>query len=308
MLARVLLVFAAASLFIPGALLAQSATESPESAERITLSPAVSRPNTTSAGGTFSGSLKVINDGNVDYDFAVYARPFSVSGEEYTPDYDTVTERTEAYQWVQFEKTKFTLKAGERIDVGYVVNIPDMAMPGGHYAVLFAETQPSTSEGAESVVRKKRVGSLLYMTVDGDLAEKGSASGIAAKFLQTSRPIAAEVRMKNEGNVHYQANLSARFKSVLGKKNFQLNQEVIVMPGTTRKLPIVWESAPAVGIFKASGTVTYLGETEQLSERYILFVPKPWLITIFVGVGVCIIGIVIKRHYGRKPAQKKHAK
>lgn len=265
-----------------------------DSAERITLSPALSRPSIAEAGSRFSGSLKIINDGTVDYDFALYARPFSVKGEQYKPNYDHVSTRTEAYQWVQFEKTKFYLKAGERVEVTYTVTVPSMATPGGHYAVLFAETQP-TNGATESVVRKKRVGSLLYMTVGGDVKEKGSLVGIDTRGIQTKKPIEANIRVKNDGNVHYMANIRAYYQDLFGAKKFQLNQEAMILPETIRGVPMTWEHAPYFGVFKTGGTIEFLGKKEKLPQKIIVLVPKSLIFILICLVLLSIIFFVLKR-------------
>jgi hypothetical protein len=295
-------IFACTAVVVGGVVSAQDVSQ--ENAERITLSPALSRPSTAETGSVFSGSLKIINDGTVDYDFTLYARPFSVKGEQYEPNYDEVTTRTEAYQWVQFEKTKFHLKAGERVDVTYSVTVPSMATPGGHYAVLFAETQP-TNGATESVVRKKRVGSLLYMTVSGDIKEKGSLVGVDAQGVQTKKPIRANLRVKNDGNVHYMANIRAYYQDLFGAKKFQLNQEAMVLPETVRAIPMTWESAPYFGIFKTGGTVEFLGKTEKLPQKYIVLIPKSLIVTLSGVALLAVVYLVVKRKFHAKASRTK---
>lgn len=269
--------------------------------ESITLSPAVSRPE-LKAGDSATGKLQVINNGTTSYTFVLYARPFSVQGEQYDPNYTEVNERTEAYQWVTFEKTKFDLKAGERVEVNYDVTVPERAKAGGHYAVLFAETQP-TDDGS-SVARKKRVGSLLYMTVDGDIIREGSLESWDTTFLQTKEPVLSTVRIKNSGNVHFQADLKAQYTNIFGKKQFELNQEMLVMPGTTRRAPVAWESAPYFGIFKASGTVTYLDKTEVLEAKWIILLPKS-LISIILAT---LSALIVLTLYNKKRRTKGKSK
>lgn len=256
-------------------------TSSPR--ESITLSPAVNKP-VTNAGATVNEKLTIVNDGETDYRFLLYARPFSVTSEQYDPNFTEVNERTEAYQWVQFERTDLSIKAGETIEVPYILTVPQNAAPGGHYAVLFAETQPPESEGTQ-VARKKRVGSLLYITVNGDLKQSGSIESWKANFWQKARPLNAEVRIKNDGNVHYQASVQATYSNIFGKARFHLNQEQLILPGTTRRVETPWQNAPYLGIFKVSGQVNYLDKTEALPTKWVILLPMP----IIAGVGVIIL-------------------
>lgn len=266
--------------------------------ESITLSPAVSRP-VLDAGGTMSGKITIINDGTSDYSFLVYARPYSVTGEQYDPNYTVVNEKTQAYQWVEFTQTKFKLAAGQKVDVPYSVNVPKNAAGGGHYAVLFAETQPEDVGEGSSVMRKKRVGSLLYMTVNGRLSLAGSVESWDARTWQTSRPLTSTLRLKNNGNTHFQADIQVNYTDLLGKKRFELNKQLFVLPGTTRRIPVEWADAPIIGIYKASGTVSYLNKSETLPARYIVLLPVYFLAATVAVILFAAILIVIKRRKSR---------
>ena len=257
-----------------------SAQQSSDTKESITLSPAVSRP-TVNAGEQISGKLTIINDGQTDYQFLTYARPYSVSSENYDPNYTVVNERTEAYQWVQFSKTEAQLTAGGNIEIPYTVNVPQNASPGGHYAVLFAETQPPKAEGSQ-VVRKKRVGSLLYITVNGDYKQSGILANWSSVFWQPKKPLQADLKIKNDGNIHFQVDSTVNFKNVFGKTRMQLNQQHLVLPGTTRKLPITWENAPYIGIYRIDGSIKFLDKQEALPSKWVLILPVPVLVIIGV--------------------------
>lgn len=270
-----------------------------EESENITLSPAVNRP-TLDAGQRLSDKITVINNGTSDYTFLVYARPFSVAGEQYDPNYTEINEKTQAYQWVEFSQAEYHLAAGQRVDVPYTVSVPQNAASGGHYAVLFAETQPPEGASGSSVMRKKRVGSLLYMTVNGEITMKGSLESWDVKTWQTSRPITSTVRIKNSGNTHFQTDMKVHYSSLLGKKRYELNQQLLILPGTTRRVPVEWANAPNFGVFKASGTVSYLDKNESLPVRYIILLPIPLLLGALVAILLLVTFAIYKRRISRR--------
>ncbi len=269
--------------------------------ERITMSPAVVRP-TLVAGEKDTGKLTVINDGSIDYTFLMYSRPFSVDGEDYDTNYTKINKQTEAYQWVSFDKTEVRLKAGERVEIGYSVQTPKDARAGGHYAVLFAETQPPEDDPA-SVARKKRIGTLLYMTVDGELKEEGKVESWQADLIQTKAPLNTDLRLRNDGNVHFQADLSANYTNLFGKKRFTLNQELLILPGTTRRIPITWQDSPYLGVYKVSGKVSFLDKKETLPEKYVVLLPAPVIISV-AGV-IALIAITTAFKKKRTKSSKK---
>lgn len=273
----------------------------------ITMSPAVTRPKLDAA-QTISKDLTIFNDGNQAYTFLVSAAPFSVKDEQYNPDYVTVNKNTKAYQWVQFSKTSFELKPGKSVKVPYTITVPADAAPGGHYAVLFAETQPPVGSG-NSVTRKKRVGSLLYMTVNGDIKMSGKVDSWTTKFWQNKAPITSDLRIENTGNTHFQTDLSVSYSDIFGNKKFTLNQQALILPGTIRKLPIDWQNPPTFGIFKTSGEVKILGHTEQLPQKYIVYVPN-WILYVALAlIVIAIAGVTIKKvKKSKRNGKKKESK
>jgi hypothetical protein len=269
-----------------------------EPAERITLSPAVVRPD-FDAGQRGAGKITVINDGTTDYTFLLYARPFSVNGEGYDPNYTEVNERTEAYQWIQFKKTEFRLAAGQRVEADYTIQVPQSAASGGHYAVIFAETQPP--QGNDNVARKKRVGSLVYMTVRGTINQEGSLLSWNTNLWQKKAPLVSQVRVRNTGNVHFQADLTANYSNLFGKKQFTLNQQMLVLPGTTRRIPVQWDKPPAFGVFKVGGSISFLGKTEKLDSKYVVLLPVKYLLIL---LAVLILAVVAYLTYKKRSKRR----
>lgn len=291
------LTIAVLSVSVFSSLLTSKASAQTGNEEKITLSPAVEKIN-FAAGTTKSGKMTVINDGQTSYDFVVYAAPFSVNGEDYKPDFVTVNERTQAYQWISFAQEKYRLEAGQRVVIPYTITVPQNAAGGGHYAVLFAETQPP--KDSANVARKKRVGTLLYMSVDGTTQESGSVESLTTQFWRTSPPIVSDVRIRNDGNVHFQADIEFYYATIFGKKQYQLKKESLILPGTTRRIPIAWENTPYFGIFKTGGNVKFLNKTEPLPTKYIVLLPYPILIGIIVAIILVVLWIVLRRRSNRK--------
>lgn len=261
--------------------------------ESITLSPAVSKP-TVSASEKTEAKLTIINDGLKDYRFLLYARPFSVKSESYDPDYTEITDRTEAYQWVKFDKTDLTLAAGERVQVGYTITVPKNASAGGHYAVLFAETQPDEPSSTQ-VARKKRVGSLVYITVNGDIQQAGSLESFTVPFWQTKAPINSNIRINNSGNVHFQVDTKVVYSTIFNKPRFELNQQNLILPGTIRRIETPMQNSPYLGIFKVSGEAKFLNKTEVLPEKWVVLVPPTVIFGLLTFCSVVFLGYIVRR-------------
>jgi hypothetical protein len=273
-----------------------------ERQERITLSPAVSRP-VVAAGDTYKDTIEVINDGTTDYSFTVYSAPFSVKDEAYDPDFITVNERTRAFEWIEFGREVYSLKAGERVTVPYTISVPEKATPGGHYAVIFAEAQP---EANSQIARKKRVGNLVYLSVDGETSQAGRLLDASTRLLNTAPPINTDVRIENTGNIHYDARVGATYRGIFGKQYLTYSQEVIVLPGTTRRVPITWDKPPYAGIFRVTAEASYLGRTEKLDTHYVILLPMPLRIVLaLILLALIANSIFNKRKKGKASGNDK---
>ena len=266
-------------------------------AERITMSPS-STTLKLDAGASATGTMKVINDGDVAYSFSVYARPYGVTNEAYEPDFTSQKINTEVYKWVQFEKTKYQINPGETVEVGYTISVPSDAAPGGHYGVLFAETDERGMEGT-GVARKKRVGNLLYVTVNGTHIVKGTFKEFILPSWQTSAPMITSARIENTGNVDFRAKVNTTAKDLFGRTKYTYNGDPIVLPNTIRLADMKWEAAPNFGIFKVEQSVEFLDQKHE-NSGYVLLAPKwaPVVVLLLILAGVAYA--VLQRRSNRR--------
>lgn len=265
-----------------------AAAQSSDDAMRsnITLSPASQRM-TIDAGATVSGKVSVVNDGTTDEDVIVYSRPYSVKGEAYEPDYDNKAPNTDIYQWIRFATTSYHIKAGQTLEIPYVIQVPTGAAPGGHYGVIFVETQPPKGS-SDAVIRKKRVGTIVLATIEGEVKRAGSVLSTGADWWQTRPPLTVNSRVKSTGNTDIQVTTQLKVSDLFGAVKYEAAKEFTVYPGTTRRIDQTWDTAPWFGLFRAEQTITVLGKSTT-GTQYVLVAPR-WLpITVFVLV---IVGVV----------------
>ncbi len=264
--------------------------------ESIALTP-TSKRFALDPGVTNKETLSVINDGTVPYTIRMYARPYIVEGEQYTPVFDKLTPITDAYEWITFEQTEYTLAPGQTIEVPFTVAVPSNAQSGGHYGVIFAETQPPTANQT-SVVRKKRVGAILYATVNGDNRAEGSVASKDIPFLQTSAPLRASARINNAGNVDFVTRTSMNVKTVFGTDVFSNERELTVLPATTRKVEYEWTKGSAFGLYNVTLSSTILGKTTT-SSQYVLMMPI-WVMGVLAAIIIAGIALATRSHLRKK--------
>ena len=246
--------------------------------ESITLSPVKER-YALDAGTAKADELTVVNDGETSYDFIMYARPYSVHNETYNdPDFTAQTPTTDVYKWVQFPQTKYHLEAGKTVKIPYTIRVPQNAAPGGHYGVLFAETQPTDTSGGNSVVRKKRVGMIIYATINGQFQMGGQSLGTSIPFMQFHSPLSATSRIKNTGNSDFVVSSMYRITDLFGGEKYRVDKDYAVLPQTTRLMTFTWDKSPWFGLFKVQVKTSFLDQKND-TTKLVLMVPR-WLLVV----------------------------
>ncbi|HET8884466.1 MAG TPA: hypothetical protein VFM68_03270 [Candidatus Saccharimonadales bacterium] len=256
--------------------------------DSIAISPALQRFE-VKAGGSVSEELTVINNGQTETEFIVYSRPYSVKNEQYQPQFEKTSANTDLYQWVRFNKTSYTLGPGERVVIPYSIGVPAKAAPGGHYGVIFVETQPAQDTN-ESVVRKKRIGSIILANVDGDITRQGELISTHVDFWQTTPPLTASNRVENTGNTDFQAHITTVVKDMFGSVKHNQTKDYIIYPGTIRNITFEWNQASWFGLFRVEQTVKVLDDSTNASHL-VLMLPR-WLLVVVIAL------IVVGAGYG----------
>lgn len=255
--------------------------------ESITLTP-TSKTYKVDPGQTLDDTITVLNDGETAYDFTVYTAPYSVTSGSYDPSFTSTAPSADAYTWVQFKQTTWHVEPRQTVKVPYVVHVKANASPGGHYGVIFAEVQPSDASSGSTLARKKRVGSIIYATVSGDVKLAGTAKGTSIGWFQSSAPLKVTTSVENTGNSDFNASVLYQVSDIFGSVKYSVQSDYTVLPSTTRDITLSWEDAPWFGLYKARVTTSFLDQ-KNIAESYVLVMPI-WMLLI-VGAVVVSGGI-----------------
>ncbi|MBR5408896.1 hypothetical protein IK112_03080 [Candidatus Saccharibacteria bacterium] len=268
--------------------------------QRVSLAP----------GSSYSGTFKVQNVGLLPFEYSVYATPFSVTNDNYDPDYDNVTNYSNIYKWITFDKKteSGTLQPGTSVDVVYTVNVPKDAPAGGQYAALMAQTE-SGNESTATIATVRRVGMILYAAIPGETRESGEIVKNTVNSFYFQPPVSVSTLVKNTGNVEQTATVTVNMWPLFSKETAFSNAEhptkLDVMPETSRFNAIPWEGAPSLGIFYVEQTVEFAGQTSTVG-KLVLICPL-WLIFIVFAIIFFAIFWLISRARDRKRAAARVA-
>jgi hypothetical protein len=273
----------AMSVALPGSALAATAP----AGENITASPTQIKPQ-LQPGTTTGGSITIINDGTKPYDFKGYVTPYHVAGENYDPSFTTEAGQDQAP----------VSQPHQTIVIPYTIAVPAGTGGGGYYATLFFETIPKTSPGS-GVTSKQRVGIVAYIKVEGDTIEHGSVESFTIPPINPGPPVVATLRLKNDGNVHYTADITEHVTDVFGRPKATIHVIREVLPQTTRRFELSWDKAPAFGLFHVDASVQMLGRTEVLRARYILILSAGAFVAV-AAMLLLLLGLFVWWRIGRK--------
>lgn len=261
-------------------------------------------------GSKYSGTFSVQNVGTEQFSYTVYATPYSVTGENYDPNYETVTAYSHISEWITFDKKteKGTLQPGTDVDVRYYVDVPADAPAGTQYAVLMAQTEDGNADNATiSVIH--RIGTVLAATVPGETRASGEIIKNTVNSFYFNPPLTVSSLVKNTGNIELTATYTVRIYPLFSNEAVFSNEDSPetrdVIPETSRFNAISWEGAPQIGIFWVDQTIDFAGETST-NAKLVLICPL-WLLFVIFALIFFIIFWLVSRARDRKRAENAAA-
>lgn len=194
----------------------------------------------------------------------------------------------------------FTLKPKEQKNIKVTISIPKDAAGGGYFgAVRFA---PSSTNSNKQVSLSASVGSLLLVTVPGEITEQMNVAGFnvgkgdkAGTFFMNGKGLKNFVRFENKGNVQeYPFGKITLKKSGKVLKTIEINSITprgAVLPDSIRKFVTdLGDQANSFGKYTLEGNFGYGAKGQLLSAKTSFYVvPLPYLI----GAGVLVLLVVL---------------
>lgn len=246
-------------------------------------------------GSSVKDYITIINPGSQAFTFKVTTAPFSVNGDAYETDFLTIRKNTDFHEWVTFNKTSYTIQPGESIEVAYTVSIPSNATPGGHYGVLFAETQlPSDTKETTALKRQSRVGAVVYATVKGDYTSGGQFKEIRIPGLQFKSPLRSELSLENTGVSHFAVDTTFAVSDIFGNRKITDEKQYDMLPQTSRKIPLKWDKSPGFGLYQITVHAKFLDQ-ETSKTSYVLMAPLAYYMIFVVALLVVVAVFILKR-------------
>ncbi len=200
----------------------------------------------------------------------------------------------------------FTLAAKEQKDIKVTITIPKDAAGGGYFgAVRFA---PSSTNTNKNVSLSASVGSLLLVTVPGNITEQLSVAGFnvgkgdkAGTFFTNSNKLSSFARFQNSGNVQEypfgKVTLKKSGKIITSVEVNNTDPRGAVLPDSIRKFVTSLDGkANSFGKYTIEGNFGYGTHGQLLSAKTTFYiVPMPYLFGLLVIVLLILFAIFVPR-------------
>ncbi|HCC04846.1 TPA: hypothetical protein DEP58_00895 [Patescibacteria group bacterium] len=300
------------SIFSPTSLLFAS-----EMGLSLTIAPPLFQIN-LQPGETWSSYITVVN--NNQYDLSLFADPvlFRPSGESGSPVFITPTAESEESStlagWITVPQEAFSIVREQTYKLPLTITVPNDAAPGGHYAAILIGNRSPEGRGVEgnTVNVTSSIASLIFLSVSGDVIEKGQIRDFATEEMVYDTATAKlSLRFENKGNVHLIPQGNIVIYNMFGKVRgtIPINQQKDygnVLPNSVRKFSFTWESDTGlwdIGRYKAEATIGYGKDAKQsaLATTYFYVLPVVPLLQIVGGLLALVffVGWVLRLYIRR---------
>lgn len=254
-------------------------------------------------------TIRVINSSTEPLTVRSTAQDFIIEEDGSTPvpiDVEEADNRWSLASWLTITPGSQQIGSQQTKGINVLIEVPEDALPGGHYAMITHQPtngpisdDETTPENQQSSGINQRVGTLLYVIVDGPINEKAFIRDFTIPRFLEFGPVPFSYTVENESDVHIRPQMGVQIKNIFGKKVADIQPETKnIFPFTNRSFEGQWDRVWGFGRYKAEVIMTY-GMQNQLVVASTVFwlLPVKLIIAIVVVILLLILGIMsVRRH------------
>ncbi|MDB5161781.1 MAG: hypothetical protein JWM52_289 [Candidatus Saccharibacteria bacterium] len=265
------------------------------SERQITISP-LRTELTLAAGTSNTGTLRLYNTGKQDLYIQMNTQLFTIADSDYNYSFD---ENNAVNQWVRYSPANFSLEAGKSLDIQYSVNVPLSASVGDKYFMMFASTTPSQSAAIKTA---ERVGSIVYLTVPGDITRTGKLLSLRSPLLAT-KDTTWSANIQNAGSSLFRSHYTVSVQTLWGQEVNKQEDSALILSNSIRLVSNNLEMPSWLGVYKVAYTFE-LGDSNPITETHtLIYAPIPQVVLLLVLLSVITSPIIAR--YRRSSKKKK---
>jgi hypothetical protein len=253
--------------------------------------------------------IQVIVENNSQMDLQIESQvlDFIVDQDGTTPIpvLDQQDNRWSLASWITLAPAQNYLQAGGSATVNVLIEVPEDASPGGHYAMVLHSPNVGTVEDQTGAGISQRAGTLIYVLVDGAINELAFVSQFnVPKFLEKG-PVPMEIKIRNESDIHISPTPKITIKNIFGKEvaNLVLDSKN-VFPFTERDFSDIWDKKWGFGPYTLSLEAAYGIQGQAVTAHAVIWL-VPITIIIIILLSILLIMAVVITLKKKKEQQKQ---
>ena len=260
----------------------------------ITISP-LRFEITANPGDIVTNKLRVYNSTDSTISIKMEAEDFRAVGE--TGQVIVAPEEEITYslkRWVTTEPSEFTLEPKEQKFADFTISIPENAEPGGKYGSILASVTGIVSGNVTGSAIAQKVGSLVLLTLSGEVKEDLLVKEFSAPNFSEYGPIKFIIRFENKGSVHVKPKGFITIADWRGKKvaDVEFPQQNVI-PGAIRKIEAKWDKKWLFGRYMATLVGSYGTGNTPIESQVITFWVFPWKIGVSILTALLFSAILL---------------
>ena len=238
-----------------------------------------------------NGSSEMMTVKSLAQDFIV-----DLGGETPIPVEGNISNRWSLASWIILTPSVHEIQPGDIATVNIIIEIPEDALPGGHYAMVThqpysgSDALPEFEIGRSSAATlQQRVGTLLYVTVDGPINEAAFIRELNFPKFTEYGPVPFSFTVDNQSDIHISPQIGVEIYNLFGKKVETIEMTTKnIFPFIARDFEGEWDRIWGFGPYTAKAVMSY-GSTGQLAMATTTF----WLLPITLLMAILIVILVI---------------
>lgn len=259
---------------------------------------------TAKPGEVITKEIKIRNESKNEKFINTTSQDFIITDDLGTPLQITNTDqsmnRWAASSWIQVSPSRVRLKPGETKSLTLTIITPEDAIPGGHYAMVLHSPNNDVTISQTGAAIQTNVGTLVYITVPGEITENASIKEFSAPRFSEYGPINFKTIITNLSDIHITPAGSINIYNTFGfqTSTIKLNNTNI-FPYTSREFLSTLNRKLMFGRYKAQINAVY-GATGQLLTATLFFWVIPYKLVALI-ITIIVIILILKTKFKRAP-------
>jgi uncharacterized membrane protein len=251
--------------------------------------------------------VKVENNSDRDLEIVSQVFDFIVADDGTTPIpvIDQQDNRWSLASWITLAPAYNYLRAGGSATVNVLIEVPEDATPGGHYAMVLHSPNFTGVEGQRRAGITQRAGTLIYVLVDGAITETAYVSRFSVPRFLEKGPVPMEIKIRNESDIHITPSPKITVKNIFGKEVATMVLDAKnVFPFTERDFSDVWDKKWGFGPYTLSLEAAYGIQGQTMTAQAVIWL-IPVTIIIIILLSILLIMAVVTMLKKKKEQQRR---